>query len=353
MSKVAQITTVSLNSQLLPDNQGEVPDLVHLLPMSDGRVQTNDARGPYHVTNAQDIIDASFADSDRLPIDENHAIDLAAPKGLPAPSRGWITAMQARDDGIWGKVEWSEEGRDLLKARAYRYLSPVIGLPNKTSKTVTGILRASLVNRPNLREISALNQETDDMSFQKNMAGALGLSADASEADISAALTTLKDAGATQATALQSQLSDIGTALGVAEGGDVLAAAKSAQSSGDGDTIVALQSTVAELSGQVTALQSANQTSAATTFVDTAISEMRVGVKASREQYIAMHQKDPSGTEAIIGGLPKLNTSGTTLLPPKPADGVVSLNADQSAVAAQLGLSDEDYATSIKDEGNA
>ncbi|MCD9150122.1 phage protease [Pseudophaeobacter sp. MA21411-1] len=30
-----------------------------------------------------------------------------APKGLPAPARGWITATQARNDGIWGRVEWT------------------------------------------------------------------------------------------------------------------------------------------------------------------------------------------------------------------------------------------------------
>jgi len=350
MRDVPQTTCLSLNSQLLPDDQGKVPDWVHLLPMSGRMVQTNDKRGPYHVANAEQIIAASFAEVDRLPIDENHATDLAAPKGLPAPARGWIVEMQARADGIWGKVEWSEEGRDLLAARAYRYLSPVIALPNINAKTVDAVLRASLVNRPNLRGISALNQETDDMSFHKTVAKLLGLSPDASESDITTALNAVREDGAT---ALQSQLSEIGSALGVAEGGDVLAAAKVANSRDDGDKVAALQATVTALSSKVTELQSANETSAATSFIDTAIVEMRVGVKGSRDHFIAMHQKDPTGTEAIINGLPKLDTSGTNILPAKPADGAVSLNAEQSAVAAQLGMSEENYAKSLDEEGNA
>ena len=260
MSDVPQTTSVSLNSQLLPVDSGEVPEWVHLLPTSDGMVQTNDARGPYHVANAEQIIAASFAEADRLPIDENHATDLAAPKGLPAPARGWIIEMQARDDGIWGKVEWSAEGRDLLATRAYRYLSPVIALPNKDAKTVDGILRASLVNRPNFRGLASLNQETDDMSFQKAVAKLLGLSPDASESDITAALKPAdkadkadKDGNTKKTTELQSQLGEIGTALGVADGGDVLAAAKAANA--DLGFEIALQASVTELQAANATLQ--------------------------------------------------------------------------------------------------
>lgn len=345
MSNDAQTTSLSLNAQLLSDDKGEAPEWVHLLPTSDGMVQTNDARGPYHVANAEQIIAASFANTDRLPIDENHATDLAAPKGFPAPARGWIVEMQARADGIWGKVEWSVEGRAMLTARAYRDLSPVIALPNKASKSVTGILRASLVNRPNFRGLVSLNQETDDMSFQKTMAGVLGLSADASQADISTALTTLKDGGATTTSELQSQLGEIGTALGVEDGGDVLAAAKTAKAGLGGET--ALQASVTELQAANTTLQTSlsalttdRALEKATAYVTGEMKQGRMIPSPMRDHYISMHQQDPERVEKEIGALPKMNGAVIPDVPPEHG-GAISLNATELAAKATVYQSEQ------------
>ncbi|WIY25055.1 phage protease [Parasedimentitalea psychrophila] len=340
MSNVAQTTSLSLNSQLLPDDKGQVPDWVHLLPTSEGMVQTNDARGPYHVSDAEKIIAASFAEADRLPIDENHATDLAAPKGLPAPAHGWIISMQARADGIWGKVEWSDQGRALLAARAYRNLSPVIAVPLNGSKAVLSILRASLVNRPNFRGLASLNQETDDMSFQKTMAGVLGLSADASEADISTALTALKDNGATATTELQSQLGEIGTALGVADGGDVLAAAKVAKAGLGGET--ALQASVTELQAANTTLQTSlnalttdRALDKATAFVTGEMEKGRMIPGPLKDHYISMHQQDPARVEKEINALPKMSGAIIPDVPPEHG-GAISLNATELASKATV-----------------
>ena len=221
MSKFSN--TVALCSQSLPSvsNGAAVPEWIQLLPSISGDVETGDARGPYHVTDVNHIIAESFADADRLPIDENHSIDLAAPKGLPAPARGWITEMQSRENGLWGKVDWNEAGAELVKTRAYRGISPVI--VHDKAKNILRILRASLINKPNLRGMIALNQENDDMPLQETVAKLLGLAVDANEAAITAAITTLNDKDAGNATALQSSLSEIGVALGVAQGGDATA----------------------------------------------------------------------------------------------------------------------------------
>lgn len=144
----------------------------HLLPTAAGKVQTQDNRGPYDVTDAEAIIAASFADQPKLQIDENHAEDLKSGKGEPSPARGWITELQARADGIWGKVEWTGAGRALVADKAYRAMSPVI-LHDKAKKVVA-ILRASLVNRPNLKGLVSLNQEQSEMDLAK-LAAALGL----------------------------------------------------------------------------------------------------------------------------------------------------------------------------------
>jgi hypothetical protein len=87
----------------------EVPEWVHLLPAARGEVRTFDGRGPYHIADAAAILAASFQsdarDASGLLIDENHALETAAATGGPSPSRGKIVAMEARADGIRGKVE--------------------------------------------------------------------------------------------------------------------------------------------------------------------------------------------------------------------------------------------------------
>jgi phage I-like protein len=340
---------------IAPAQAGAAPEWIHLLP-GGAQVETGDRRGPYHITDAQAIIDASFADDSRLAVDENHSIDLAAPKGGASPARGWITEMQAREDGIWGKVEWTDAGRDLVATHAYRGISPVI--THSKTKAVLSILRASLVNQPNLKGLASLNsqQQETDMNFMQRMAKLLGLAEDATEDDIATALTakikpTEDDASST---ALQSQMSEIGTVLGV-DGGDstaILAAVKAAKSTGS-DELVALQATITELGKTVTSLQSSNTTNKATAFVDEAIKAKRVGVKPQRDVFIAMHAENPERTEALINALPALGPSGMSDLPPAAdKDGKIALNAQQRDVADVLGLSHDDFAKSLASAPN-
>lgn len=68
----------------------------------------------------------------------------------PAGSR----ALQARADGIWGLVTWTRQAVAQLAAREYRYLSPVFA--HTPDGVVTAILRASVVNNPNLTQLTAL-----------------------------------------------------------------------------------------------------------------------------------------------------------------------------------------------------
>lgn len=351
MGKTYQTTILALQSELPGTAVAEVPEWVHLLPATSGLVRTNDHRGPYSVADAKKIIAASFAKQDKLVIDENHATDLAAPKGLPAPARGWIVEMQARESGIWGRVEWTGTGRELLKDRAFTRLSPVVGLPSKGSREIVAIHRASLVNQPNFQGLTELNQqETETMPFRETVAKLVGLGADASEEAITDKLTELKPG---EVIALQSQLGQVGVALGCSEGAevtDILAAAEGAGSeTGKDAQIVALQSSVAALQGTVTSLSQVVETSQATAqqtaseaVIDAAIQEMRVGVQPNRDHYIAMHQENPERTEKLIAGLPKLGATPTTILPPAAQDGAISLNAEEANVATLLGLSPEE-----------
>ncbi len=115
-----------------------VPDWVHLTPA--GTFSGQDGRGPFTIKDAEDVIRSSM-EVGRLAIDENHAIDVAGRQGQPSPARGWIVEMQARPDGLWGRVEWTSAGKALMEDKAYRGISPVI-VARKNGGAVVKLLRA-------------------------------------------------------------------------------------------------------------------------------------------------------------------------------------------------------------------
>ncbi|PWE30005.1 hypothetical protein DDZ14_16145 [Maritimibacter sp. 55A14] len=328
-----------------PGADAEAPEWVHLLPA--GAIQTADARGPYSVADAEALIAVSFTDTDRLVLDENHATDLAAPSGAPAPARGWIVEMQARPSGIWGRVEWNAAGRELVATKAYRGISPVI-LHDRSGRIVR-ILRASLVNKPNLRGLTALNQESD-MTLMERLAEILGLDKASTEAQIIAAVREMKG-GKAHETAAQAQLPQIAAALGL-EGDatpEVVLAAAQARTS-DTDVVAALQAELGTVTKALNDVTSAQANDRATAFVDGEIKRGRVGVKALRDHYIAMHMADSARVEKEIGALPLLAASGTTIQPPAPKEGEVALNAEQAQVAKLLGQDPKDYAATLEAE---
>lgn len=130
-----------------------MPEWIHLVP--GGSFSGRDGRGPYKLRDAAAVIAASMADG-RLPVDENHATDFAAESGAPSPARGWIVQLESRDDGIWGRVEWTESGRALLADKAYRGISPVF--MHDEGGAVQKLLRAALTNTPNLPQLATLHE---------------------------------------------------------------------------------------------------------------------------------------------------------------------------------------------------
>lgn len=329
----------------LPD--GDVPEWIHLLPA--GPVRTVDGRGPYRVGDVAALMAASMAGG-KLVLDENHATDRAAPLGQSAPARGWIIDLQQRADGIWGKVQWTAEGRAIVPG--YRGISPAI-LHDK-SGTISAIVRASLVNVPNLVGLAALHaQENTQMDFRKMLLEVLGLDSDADEAAIAAAIAKMKDApkaDAVVATALQSALAPIAAAAGVPAGADaavVLAGVQRLKASASDDaTIVALQSELTDMAGKFASHLDATTRKDATAFVDGAIAAGRVGVKPMRDRYIAMHMADPAGTAALVGALPAITGGATLRGDPKDIaqDGI---GAEDAQVIALMGLDRAEYAKTL------
>jgi phage I-like protein len=132
------------------------PDWVHLLPA--GTVSGRDGRGPYTVDVAA-VLAAFAAHGGELPVDYEHQSLDAALKSGPVPAAGWIEAIEARADGIWGRVRWTERAAALLAAREYRYLSPVFRY-EPASGRVLALEGAALTHTPNLAELTAAASAT-------------------------------------------------------------------------------------------------------------------------------------------------------------------------------------------------
>ncbi|WP_326523955.1 phage protease [Sphingomonas sp.] len=142
---------IALCAAIQITDHGPAPRWVHLLPT--GAVNTRDGRGPYRIPDPTAVITASMPAGRKLVLDENHATDLAAPRGGAAPAHGWITELQARGDGIWGRVDWVDPESRIWKR--YNGVSPVIA--HRKDGTILQVLRASLTNTPNLAGLNSLH----------------------------------------------------------------------------------------------------------------------------------------------------------------------------------------------------
>lgn len=334
----------------------EVPDWVMILPA--GTFSGADGRGPYHVADAQALVDASIkAMNGSGLIDENHATDLAAPKGEPAPARGWIRQLQARADGIWARIEWTKAGRDLLADRAYRHISPAF--MHRKDGTITEILRASLVNDPNLRGIAALHaasQEKQNMDLLAQLVEALGLDSTTTADQLVETVKTLHaKQDETSRKALAAAVSPIALAAGLPETADAAAvragveklAAAAATGAGE-DSVKALQAELKTVTEKLNSVTEATAREKAVAFVDGAIRAGRVGVKPLRDHYVARHMVDAAAVEKEIGSFPTL--SGDRVVAPAPQDGTVALNAAQRDTARMLGIDPKKYEQTLAAE---
>jgi phage I-like protein len=182
------MTTVAGGMVALQADAGTNGEWVHLVPA--GTFMGRDGRGPYRLADPAAVIEASRrqAGQREIPVDYEHQIDFAAKNGQPAPAAGWIKGLQARADGIWGLVDWTPKAALHIAEREYRYISPVITTKRDGPvSTITGLLRAALVNTPNLDQLTALAkaESTMDDGLQE-LRQLLGLADDADAAAITA-----------------------------------------------------------------------------------------------------------------------------------------------------------------------
>lgn len=341
----------SAHAIVAPSEGGSAPEWLHLTPA--GTFSGADGRGPYVVEHADQVVAAM--NGRKIPIDENHSIDIVGAKGGSTPARGWIVALEARSDGIWGKVEWTGEGRRLVESREYGFLSPVLMHTRTKPYRVGAIARVSLTNDPNLTSLTSLHAKEDTMD--EELIAALGLE---KGADRDAVLAAAKSAhaSATAHTALMAKLGKIAGTDKDAKPDALVTAlqAKVAASKGEGEkdagekdqTIADLTETVTSLQSRLTQLATNGAKKDAEAFVDANKAKI---VPALRDHMISRHMKNPKEVEDEVALMPAL--FGKSLQGHKPPEKEGALSGEEAMVCSMMGLDPKTYAETAKAERSA
>jgi phage I-like protein len=112
---------------------------------------------------------------------------------------GWVKALEVREDGLYGKVDWSTPGKELLENAHFKSLSPYFqGEPigfekGKQVFRPVELTSVGLTNHPNLPVNPLANEaETESKIMEKALLIALlGLANEANEEQIKTKITSL------------------------------------------------------------------------------------------------------------------------------------------------------------------
>ncbi|MDR1300969.1 MAG: phage protease [Treponema sp.] len=321
--------------------EGPIPSRIQVVPAGttligrDGRVWKN--------PHPQEVVRNSVARLGMLPIDENHATDLAAPQGGAAPALGWMKQLCTDTQGaIWAEVEWTDRGREALSKKEYRYLSPVF--TSSASGEIQAILRAALTNNPNL-SLPALNSEQPGNPAKEkpmhNILAALGLAETATEQEAIALIQAMR-AQLTAASALKKPTVPI-VALAAAEpppcGIDLAVYAPRTD-------LNAMEARALAAEKQLVEMQAAQFKQEVANTVDTAIKNRKIA-PASKQEYIALcATKEALETfKKVVGISPELISNEPQVPAGVPQGETVNLNAAEAAVMKAAGYTAAEWQT--------
>lgn len=273
----------------------------------------------------------------RMVVDYEHQTLKAEESGEAAPASGWIERASLRYEpgvGILGAIDWTPRAAQMIAGGEYAYLSPVF-LYSPADGEVLLLRHVALTNAPalDLPQVALRaglvtdfsTEEEPQMNLLQQLLASLGLAKDTSEADALAAVAALKakadqvDGLAAKVAALSSQAPDPAKFVAVEVMADLQAKVAALTSQVNGDKVTQVVE-AALTAGKLLPAQK-----------DWALGLGKANLAALTE-YV---EKTPA--IAALGGM---QSEGKEVGKGAPA----ALTADETKVAAQLGLSAEQFA---------
>lgn len=272
-------------------------------------------------------------------------------KDVQAPAAGWIKELVNGDDAILAKVEWTSRAQEYLKNREYRYLSPVI-LKRETDKKVVALHSAALTNTPAIDGmfpvVNSLGPEDyrEETKMElKKLIELLGLSPEATEADVEAAIRSAMERKAETG----SQTAEANKAAPAADGTilELLGLKEDAKTAEVAAAIMALKQGDAGLAAQVQALKDQIAGRNADEAVAAALKAGKV-TAAQKDWAKGYALKDPEGFAAFVAAAPAAVPMGRLSDPAE--TGSRKAGRYDMAVLKNLGLTEEEIEKYCKEE---
>lgn len=240
------------------------PDWIQLTPR--GAVIARDGR-PFSFDPEK--LAATFTEGGlKIPIDFEHESEFTVTLGAK-PARAWIEAVEARPEGLFGKVDWLPDAIAALAAKSYRYISPTFYLA--ADKTTARLIKAAaLVSAPALGMPALASAQPKDSSMHKDLLAQLGLAETASAVEALAAL-----------------------------------AANYVPKAQHEATLLSLATAEKQIQDAADAAQAAR----CATLIDDAVKSGKIA-PAAKDQYLALAKGNYDGTKAAIEAMPVLLRAG-------------------------------------------
>jgi phage I-like protein len=318
---------------------------VLIFPM--GKNVTRDGQGPYILNDLAHAERVIAATRSRLGVcdfmfDYDHAVLTENKAGRSAPAAGWASkeGLEADQDGIWARVDWTQAAQSQIDAKEYRYLSPLFASDEKTGELLV-LVNCALTNTPalDLELPTAAGQSFGEKPTMKTIAAALGLAEDANEEAVTAAATTLKTG-----------IAAVAVVLGLpatASAAEIETAAKAAKEGGEPDPSKFVPAS--ELVALRARLDERDDKDAAEA-VDAAIGGGKL-TPANREWGLKAFRADPAGFAAFTGNQPAVLKAGPT--GPQGGIKVEALSADQKGLCASMGWDEAKYLEQLQADAAA
>ncbi|MCT8785044.1 phage protease [Glaesserella parasuis] len=335
----------------------EVNGRIQLFPF--GWFYPQDGReGAFYVgdSNGYQLADEINQLGIELMIDYEHQTLFIAENGKGNPAAGWIVrAEYISGEGLFADVRWTSKAATEIKDGVYRYISPLFLAD--ASGTVIKVLNAALTNRPalhNLAEAVAMSAQfshflepnEDKTKMKELLIKLFGLSAQATDDEITTKLTALSAAKGDS----QVALSDVYAELAKEQGQVVALTAK--VNNPDPAKFVAL-SDLQAVQTELNQIKQQMNDKERDALIQSALSDGRLlpaqkawAEKLGKENLVAL-----SDYLATVSPNPALAGTQSGGKDPNEQTQTVALSAAEMAGAKALGLTPEEYVEKYKKAG--
>ena len=315
----------------------------HLIPS--GTFRGRDGRGPYSLDDPAAVIAAFKRLSCELPVDYDHQRMEAEHKSGPVPAAGWVKDLEAREDGLWGRIAWTEIASACLQAKEYRYLSPVFW--HDEAGRIKALRMVGLVNEPNLHLQAAASREGGFMNeLIERLCYMLNLPLTTTPEEMLGQLDKLKSMieGSKEAAAQMRK------ALCLAEDAPLPALATALQSrleqAPDPAKFIPIEQ-YNQVAHSLSQLQGEQKKAQAAQLVEGAMRAGKV-TPAQKNWAIAYASQDPDAFEAYLKNAPVLG-QGTQIPAQTSPLSTHALSQDQTSVAVAMGLDPAAYLKTLQE----